>query len=171
MLCHPCFGVQLEKLREEDKHEMSELRSQHQKAITALSGPGTGISDVMTDLYDASLQKYDILRKDYDDIRERYADLMAQHSSACCQLEAMVDLRKQVCVICLGVILTLSWCVCFCCSKRKNEDLSYAAIEELLKWVSFFVVVVSFLALFNIFHGQTFSCYLLLVDSLKQNCG
>ena len=81
---------------------MSDLRSQHHKAITALSGPGTGISDVMTDLYDASLQKYDILRKDYDDIRERYADLMAQHSSACCQLEAMGDLRKQVKTLCVS---------------------------------------------------------------------
>ncbi|KAK7112713.1 hypothetical protein V1264_012124 [Littorina saxatilis] len=88
--------AQLEKLREEDKREMDELRSQHHKAISALSGPGTGTSDVMTDLYDASLQKYEAMRKDYDEIRERYADLRAQHSSVCCQLDAMVDLRKQL---------------------------------------------------------------------------
>ena len=96
LCCRPSFAVQLKKLREEDKHEMNDLRSQHHKAITALSGPGTGISDVMTDLYDASLQKYDILRKDYDDIREDYAALGAQHSAACCQLEATGNLHKQV---------------------------------------------------------------------------
>lgn len=80
---------------------MDELRSQHHKAISALSGPGTGTSDVMTDLYDASLQKYEAMRKDYDEIRERYADLRAQHSSVCCQLDAMVDLRKQVDIFCI----------------------------------------------------------------------
>ena len=73
---------------------MSELRLQHDKAITAMSEPGT--SDVLTDLYHASLEKYDALHKDYDVLRERYADLAAQHSSVCCQLDAMCDLRKQV---------------------------------------------------------------------------
>ena len=76
---------------------MSELRAQHHKAIAALSGSGAGNSEVsMTDLYHASLQKYEILHKDYDIMRERYAELKAQHSSACCQLEAMVDIQKQV---------------------------------------------------------------------------
>jgi len=86
----------LAKFREDDKLEMDELRSQHHKAITALSAPMTGTSNVFTDLYDASLQKYDMLRKEYDDLRERYADLHASHASACCQLAAMDDLRKQV---------------------------------------------------------------------------
>jgi hypothetical protein len=87
---------QLKKLRDEDKREMNELRAQHHKAVTALSAPMTGTSDVFTDLYDAALQKNDILQKEYDTIRERYADLHSQHSNACCQLEAMHDLRKQV---------------------------------------------------------------------------
>ncbi|KAK7500983.1 hypothetical protein BaRGS_00007863 [Batillaria attramentaria] len=88
--------AQLEKLREEDKREMAELRSQHHQTLAAMSGSGSESSDVLTDLYDASLEKYEVLKKDYDVLREKYAELAASHSSACCQLEAMADLQKQL---------------------------------------------------------------------------
>lgn len=88
--------AQLGKLREEDKREMAELRSQHHQTLAAMSGSGTGSSDVLTDLYDASLKKFEVLRKDYDVLREGYAELAANHSSARCQLEAMADLQKQL---------------------------------------------------------------------------
>lgn len=79
---------------------MADLRTQHHKVVASLSGSGTGASeaDVLTDLYDASLEKNELLRKDYDMLRDRYADLASVHSAACCQLEAMADLRKQVCL-------------------------------------------------------------------------
>ncbi|XP_076459748.1 disks large homolog 5-like [Babylonia areolata] len=87
---------QLKKLREDDELEINELRLQLNKAIGAMSGPGPDTADMLTDMYHASLQKYDALRKDYDVVRERYADLAAKHASACCQLEAMDDLHKQM---------------------------------------------------------------------------
>lgn len=90
--------LQLEKLREEDKHELAELWAQYHKAVASFTGPTAGASntDGFTDIYDVSLEKYEVLRKEYDKLRERYADLASSHSSVRCQLDAVADVRKQV---------------------------------------------------------------------------
>lgn len=90
--------TQLEKLREEDKHELAELWAQYHKAVASFTGPTAGASntDGFTDIYDVSLEKYEVLRKEYDKLRERYADLASSHSSVRCQLDAVADVRKQL---------------------------------------------------------------------------
>ncbi|CAL1527985.1 unnamed protein product [Lymnaea stagnalis] len=85
----------LQKLRSEDKHELSELRHQQRKAASECNS-----NDGMGEMYASMLDKYENMHKDYDVLREKYAELASSHSSALGRLDSIseenVNLRHQL---------------------------------------------------------------------------
>ncbi|GAB6028550.1 hypothetical protein CHUAL_002693 [Chamberlinius hualienensis] len=85
----------LQKFREEDRKEVSDLRRQQQEVMDE-----NGSSEAINQMYIAALRKYEAVKDDYDSFRKRYADLIVSHSSATNKLELTQEenarLKKQL---------------------------------------------------------------------------
>ena len=86
--------LDLQKVREEDRLDIEELRKQHREVISE-----SGSSEALNKLYDTALDKYKAVKQEYDNLRTRYADLLASHNVTVSKLELVQEengrLRKQ----------------------------------------------------------------------------
>ncbi len=74
----------LQKQRDEDRHDMDDLRQQQRQVISE-----SGSSEVLNQVYTSAVDKYESIKQEYDQLRKQFADLQAVHTTCSSQLDLL----------------------------------------------------------------------------------